>query len=119
MSLSLITAFLTLSAFVVVVWIIAYFLKKYNPLNTNIILKNKNIKILNRLSLTPKSNLFIVTYEGKVKILGVTEQSITVIDSLQDLTDQENQTLIENQQIAQNIYAGLKQNFTEFIPKKD
>lgn len=89
MNAPFLSTFLYLIFFVILIGFIAYFLKKYNPINSPILLKQRNLRVINRISLTPKSHLYIVCYENKVKLLGVTESNITIIDTLENLTENE------------------------------
>lgn len=111
MGIPFLGTFLTLSFFVIILGVIAYYLKKYNPINSNHLLKNRNIRILNRMALTPKANLFIITYENKVKLLGVSDNNITILDDMKDLNEEEIKNLIENQQIVTNFENLLKNKF--------
>lgn len=106
MNIPFLNTFLLLILLVSIVGLISYFLKRYNPITNNSILKKRQVKIINRISLTPKSHLFIITYEGKTKLLGVSDNNINILDTLNDLTDEEIQ-LMENQNIVPDRFKHL------------
>jgi len=106
MNIPFLNTFLLLILLVSIVGFISYFLKRYNPVTNNSILKKRQVKIINRISLTPKSHLFIISYEGKTKLLGVSDNNITVLDNLSDLTEEE-LSMVENQKLMTDSFKNI------------
>jgi flagellar protein FliO/FliZ len=75
------SAFLTLTMAVVAIGVIFYILKKYSKKITPK-LGNKDINIISRSSLTPKSHLYTVEVDGEKLLLGVTETNVNLIKEL-------------------------------------
>jgi flagellar biogenesis protein FliO len=80
---SIIKAFLTLIGSVAVLGLILYLVKKAG-------LKMKknnsgyNLEILSKLTLQPKSHIFVIKAESKTLMVGVSEKSINLISDLSD-----------------------------------
>ncbi len=76
-------SFAILIASVGVVFLVLYALKRVSKRFTTA-QNTKELKILSKLALSPKNQLFIVEADGKTLLLGVSEKSINALAELSD-----------------------------------
>ncbi|HPD33556.1 MAG TPA: flagellar biosynthetic protein FliO [Candidatus Kapabacteria bacterium] len=81
MDQSILTSFLVLAAFIVILFLLSLYLKK---LQKNKIKKIGNYegKVIGRIPLTQKASLFIVKVGGQTFLIGLAEKNITLISEL-------------------------------------
>lgn len=85
--LSLMTLFASLLLVIACIFVFAWLMKKSNLVTLN--KQQAQIKVIARQALTNKGQVHIVEVQGKRYMLGVTEQNITLLDTLPALTDEE------------------------------
>lgn len=80
---AIIETFLTLLAAVAVLGIILYFVKKYgNKINSD---SNQiELKILAKMPIPPKNNLYVVRAGNKTLLIGASDKSISTLSELED-----------------------------------
>ncbi len=89
MDSTMLQSLLTLIAGVGIIGLMFFFLKKYTLKAQNS--SNKmNLKVVSKLSLQPKSSLFVVEAGDKTLLIGVSEKNINLIS---DLSEESNNAL--------------------------
>jgi flagellar biogenesis protein FliO len=113
----ILNAAITMFISVVVLALILFLVKKYTP-KLRGINSVSDFKIEARLPLAPKSNLFIVTIEGKRFLIGSGESSVNLIselDSNQSINNSDDESVDDSPQERSNptFSSFLKQSFSK------
>lgn len=83
---AMIKAFVTLVAGVGALGAILYFVKKYSGKFRNDP-ENIGLEVISKVSLQPKSHLFVVKAKGKTLLLGATEHNVSILSELEGDAD--------------------------------
>lgn len=105
-SLELIKIFFYLFLVLGLIYLIAYYLKKKNFMNT----ESKYLNIIERIYLSPKANLVLVRVKDKVLLLSLVNEDIRVLETW--LKEEFPEVEVENEK-------NFKDHIREFIDKKD
>ncbi len=81
---TIIKSFAILLGSVAVVYLVLFTLKKFSKKFTNTADNPQRLKVLSKLSLQQKSQLFIVEADGKTLLIGVSEKNINTLAELSD-----------------------------------
>lgn len=111
-------AFITLIFAVGAIAVIFFLLKKYSK-KLSPKLASKDIEVISRSSLTPKSHLYIVEVEGQKLLLGVTENSVNLVKEISEKPKNNSESMnLDNLSISPNEDISFKSFLKKAVLKK-